>query len=145
MAHQSSKATTSNTPVANTTSVIRLAIVSPESQPIATTITPTTTKTTISSTTATIQTQNQPLKNSTPAIELIEINQSNHQPNSNGYGNGNDNANYKTDPIDIDSDDSTIAAETSKMIESDADCSRTILVDTKALNRQKELDERYGG
>lgn len=44
------------------------------------------------------------------------------------------------------SDGSTPMADTTKMIESDdADCSRTILVDTKALNRQKELDERYGG
>lgn len=37
-------------------------------------------------------------------------------------------------------------ADTTKMIEDDSDdCSRTVLVDTKALNRQKELDERYGG
>lgn len=44
------------------------------------------------------------------------------------------------------SDGSAALADTTKMIESDdADCSRTILVDTKALNRQKELDERYGG
>lgn len=44
------------------------------------------------------------------------------------------------------SDGSEPLADTTKMIESDeADCSRTILVDTKALNRQKELDERYGG
>lgn len=45
------------------------------------------------------------------------------------------------------SDGSTPLADTTKMIESDdGDCSRsTILVDTKALNRQKELDERYGG
>lgn len=45
-----------------------------------------------------------------------------------------------------DSSDGFAKADTTKMIESDtADCSRTVLVDTKALNRQKELDERYGG
>lgn len=44
-----------------------------------------------------------------------------------------------------DSSDVSMQADTTKMIESDAECSRTILVDTKALNRQKELDERYGG
>lgn len=45
-----------------------------------------------------------------------------------------------------DSSDGIPQADTTKMIESDSDdCSRTILVDTKTLNRQKELDERYGG
>lgn len=44
-----------------------------------------------------------------------------------------------------DSSDGSMHADTTKMIDSDADCSRTILVDTKTLNRQKELDERYGG
>lgn len=45
-----------------------------------------------------------------------------------------------------DSSDGFAHADTTKMIEPDgADCSRTVLVDTKALNRQKELDERYGG
>lgn len=45
----------------------------------------------------------------------------------------------------IDSSDDLTAADTTDMIDSEPDCSRTILVDTKALNRQKELDERYGG
>lgn len=45
----------------------------------------------------------------------------------------------------VDSSDDLADADTTKMIDSDADCSRTVLVDTKALNRQKELDERYGG
>lgn len=45
----------------------------------------------------------------------------------------------------IDSSDDLTPADTTKMIESESDCSRDILVDTKALNRQKELDERYGG
>lgn len=45
----------------------------------------------------------------------------------------------------VDSSDDLTSADTTKMIESDSDCSRTILVDTKTLNRQKELDERYGG
>lgn len=45
-----------------------------------------------------------------------------------------------------DSSDGMPQADTTKMIESDSsDCSRTVLVDTKTLNRQKELDERYGG
>lgn len=44
-----------------------------------------------------------------------------------------------------DSSDELTSADTDKMMESVPDCSRTILVDTKALNRQKELDERYGG
>lgn len=44
-----------------------------------------------------------------------------------------------------DSSDGSKAPDTTKIIEMDTDCSRTILVDTKALNRQKELDERYGG
>lgn len=45
-----------------------------------------------------------------------------------------------------DSLDGIPQADTTKMIDSDsADCSRTVLVDTKTLNRQKELDERYGG
>lgn len=44
-----------------------------------------------------------------------------------------------------DSSDSSPQADTAKMIDSDADCSHTVLVDTKAFNRQKELDERYGG
>lgn len=46
-----------------------------------------------------------------------------------------------------DSLDGLPQADTTKMIESEdtSDCSRTVLVDTKALNRQKELDERYGG
>lgn len=44
------------------------------------------------------------------------------------------------------SDASESIVDTTKMIDSDSDdCSRTVLVDTKALNRQKELDERYGG
>lgn len=43
-----------------------------------------------------------------------------------------------------DSSDCLPQADTAKMIDSDTDCSQ-VLVDTKAFNRQKELDERYGG
>lgn len=46
-----------------------------------------------------------------------------------------------------DSLDDLPQADTTKMIESDtsSDCPPSVLIDTKALNRQKELDERYGG
>lgn len=121
MAQRSMKATTSRTPVA-TTSVIRLAATE--------------------------------LAAKSPAIpEQREIiNEQNH--------NGNTKkatlmvtATTTTTLTDTDTDDgasattddSTYMADTTKMIESDEDCSRTILVDTKTLNRQKELDERYGG
>lgn len=58
----------------------------------------------------------------------------------------NQNGNSTDETIDDSTNTTTtVAADTTKMIESDTDCSRTILVDTKALNRQKELDERYGG
>lgn len=49
-----------------------------------------------------------------------------------------------------DSLDDSSQADTTKIMELDdesttSDCPPSVLVDTKALNRQKELDERYGG
>lgn len=117
MAQQSMKATTSRTPVANI-SVIRLA--APE------------------------------LVAKSPAIpEQNEIiMEQNHKRNTKTATA----TTLSTTLPDVDNDDgasatddSTHMADTTKMIESDEDCSRTILVDTKTLNRQKELDERYGG
>lgn len=117
MAQQSMKATTSRTPVA-TISVIRLAATE--------------------------------LVAKSPAIPEQNdiINEQNHSGNTKR-------ATTTTTLTDADTDDdanatnstndSTYMADTTKMIESDEDCSRTILVDTKTLNRQKELDERYGG
>lgn len=46
-----------------------------------------------------------------------------------------------------DSSDDSPQADTTKIMELDTspECPPSVLVDTKALNRQKELDERYGG
>lgn len=46
--------------------------------------------------------------------------------------------------------DESPQADTTKIMDTDAtspttECPSSVLVDTKALNRQKELDERYGG
>lgn len=117
MAQQSMKATTSRTPVA-TTSVIRLAATE--------------------------------LAVKSPAIP--EQNDIIIEQNHNGNTKAATLTVTTTTLIDADTDDGASAtddskymADTTKMIESDEDCSRTILVDTKMLNRQKELDERYGG
>lgn len=122
MAQRSMKATTSRTPVA-TTSVIRLAA------------------TELAAKSPAIPEQNE-----------IRITEQNHNGNTK-KATLTVKATTTTTLTDTDTDDgasattddSTYMADTTKMIESDEDCSRTILVDTKTLNRQKELDERYGG
>lgn len=52
------------------------------------------------------------------------------------------------DELDDSLDDSP-QADTTKIMDTDtsptSECPPSVLVDTKALNRQKELDERYGG
>lgn len=56
------------------------------------------------------------------------------------------------DELNDNSLDDSLHVDTTKIMELDDDdtptleeCPPSVLVDTKALNRQKELDERYGG